>query len=196
MEEEEELMMQQLQSDPISVTENHIYFYGAIHQESCRDLNRILTEMDRNLISQLLTSQFFDTEEMPVVHLHLSTDGGEFFAAVSTIQAIRNMKCKVHVHIEGFVASAGTLIASVCSKRIMGEYSKMLVHQMRSGHSGKFDDIEDNHANCVDIMNDIKEIYLKYTDFEESVLIDLLSRERYLSAHDCLEYGLVDVIID
>lgn len=194
--EEEELMMPQMPNDPISVSENHIYFYGSIDRDSCKDLNRILTEMDRNLIAQLKTSQFFDTDEMPVIHLHLSTDGGEYFAAVSTVQTIRNMNCNVHVYIEGFVASAGTLIASVCKKRIIGEFSKMLVHQMRGGHVGKYVEMQDNIENCNEMMGDIKSLYLKYTNFEDDALDELLRREKYLSAAECLECGLVDKIIE
>ena len=193
--EEEELVIPHMQSEPISVSENHIYFYGGIDRDSCKDLNRILAEMDRTLITQLKNSELFDTELWPVIHLHLSTDGGDFFAAISTVQTITNMKCNVHVYIEGFVASAGTLIASVCQKRIIGSYSKMLVHQLRGGHAGKYEDMQDNIDNWKSIMDDIKEIYLDCTDFDEQVLDDLLQRERFLSAEECLEYGLVDQII-
>ena len=165
-----------------------------LSSNSLKILYRCFNELDDSLITNLTNSAYFDTDQNPIIHLHLSTDGGEYFSAISVIETIKKLKCDVHVYVEGLVASAGTLVMCVCAKRMMGPYSKMLVHQLRGGHTGTYTDMEDNMENCQSMMSDIKSIYMDHTDFPEDSLDNLLKREKYLSAERCLEYGLVDVI--
>ena len=192
--EMEEIINMSAANDPVMVTNNHIHFYGDVDRVSAQRLNSVLVELNDNLISMFSNSSYHDNQSIPIIHLHLSTDGGEIFAAFSIIETISRLTCKVYTYVEGCVASAGSLISCCGDRRFMGRYSKMLIHQLRANHTGKYADMQDNMENCQCLMNDIKEIYLDKTSFDEDLLEELLKREKYLTSEECVNYGLIDIV--
>jgi ATP-dependent Clp protease, protease subunit len=170
---------------------NRILFYADIATQSALELNRLLREMDIKLQDIKKFSDGFS----PVCHLHLQTNGGEIFPAFSIIDTIRTMKTPVHTHVEGLVASAGTLISTVGQKKYMTKYSYMLVHQLRGESYGKYQDLADDMINYNSYMNMIRSYYKEYTKIPVKKLDELLKRELCLTAKECLELGLIDEIL-
>jgi ATP-dependent Clp endopeptidase proteolytic subunit ClpP len=176
----------------IRVLNNKILFYADIDEGSVLELNRVLLEMDIKLQSVGLA---FDGAYEPVIHLHLNTFGGSIFAAFSTVDTIRRMKSKVYTYIDGSVASAGTLISAIGSKRYMGQHAHLLIHQLSSGVYGKFSEMEDEIFNCTNLMRLLKDFYKKNTKLPMKKLDELLKRDIWLNAEECLQYGIVDEIV-
>jgi ATP-dependent Clp endopeptidase proteolytic subunit ClpP len=176
----------------IRVLNNKILFYADIDEGSVLELNRVLLEMDIKLQSVGLA---FDGAYEPVIHLHLNTFGGSIFAAFSTVDTIRRMKSKVYTYIDGSVASAGTLISAIGSKRYMGQHAHLLIHQLSSGVYGKFSEMEDEIFNCANLMRLLKDFYKKNTKLPMKKLDELLTRDIWLNAEECLQYGIVDEIV-
>jgi ATP-dependent Clp protease, protease subunit len=170
---------------------NRILFYADIATQSALELNRLLREMDIKLQDIKKFSDGFS----PVCHLHLQTNGGEISPAFSIIDTIRTMKTPVHTHVEGLVASAGTLISTVGQKKYMTKYSYMLVHQLRGETYGKYEDLADNMINNNSYMNMMRSYYKEYTKIPVKKLDELLKRELCLTAKECLELGLIDEIL-
>ena len=176
----------------IRVFNNKILFYAEIDEGSVLELNRVLLEMDVKLQSVGLA---FDGGYEPVIHLHINTYGGSIFAAFSTVDTIRRLKSKVYTHIDGSVASAGTLITAVGHKRYMGQHAHLLIHQLSSGVYGKFSEMEDEIFNCTNLMRLLKDFYKKNTKLPMKKLDELLKRDIWLNAEECLQYGIVDEIV-
>jgi len=176
----------------IRVLNNKILFYADIDEGSVLELTRVLLEMDIKLQSVGLA---FDGAYEPVIHLHLNTFGGSIFAAFSTVDTIRRMKSKVYTYIDGSVASAGTLISAIGSKRYMGQHAHLLIHQLSSGVYGKFSEMEDEIFNCANLMRLLKDFYKKNTKLPMKKLDELLKRDIWLNAEECLQYGIVDEIV-
>jgi ATP-dependent Clp endopeptidase proteolytic subunit ClpP len=176
----------------IRVFNNKILFYAEIDEGSVLELNRVLLEMDVKLQSVGLA---FDGGYEPIIHLHINTYGGSIFAAFSTVDTIRRLKSKVYTHIDGSVASAGTLITAVGHKRYMGQHAHLLIHQLSSGVYGKFSEMEDEIFNCTNLMRLLKDFYKKNTKLPMKKLDELLKRDIWLNAEECLQYGIVDEIV-
>ena len=71
----------------------------------------------------------------------------------------------------------------------------MLVHQL-SGHMwGKYQEMEDDMENSKMLMNKIKDIYKKHTKIPKNKLDEILKRDIWWDAQQCLEYGMIDEII-
>jgi ATP-dependent protease ClpP protease subunit len=170
---------------------NRILFYADIATQSALELNRLLREMD----IKLQDIKKFSDDFSPVCHLHLQSDGGEISPAFSIIDTIRTMKTPVHTHVEGVVASAGTLISTVGQKKYMTKYSYMLIHQLRAETYGKYEDLADNMINNSSYMSMMRSYYKEYTKIPVKKLDELLKRELYLTAKECLELGLIDEIL-
>lgn len=175
----------------IRVVENHIYFYGDIHEDNALELNRILHEVDIKLQN---TKNVLGDEYTPIIHLHINTYGGGIFAAFSTVDVIRNLKSKVYTYAEGSVASAGTLLTSVGAKRYIGAHAHLLIHQLSGGMYGKYAELQDEMQNCDKLMKLLKEFYKKHTKMPMKKLEEILSKDIWLSPEDVVAYGIADEI--
>ena len=172
--------------------ENKIYFYADIDSTSAVELIKMLVETDIKLQN---TKNTLGDDYNPVCHLHLSTNGGEIFSAFAIVDTIRQMKSKVHTYVDGAVASAGTLISLAGEKRYMGKYSHLLIHQLSGGMYGKFNEMEDEIYNCTALMKLLKAFYKEKTKMPMKKLDEILNKDIWLSADECLQFGIVDQII-
>lgn len=175
----------------IRVIDNKVLFYGVIEESTILELNRTLMELDTRL--QNVKNALGEDYE-PIIHLHLQTPGGEVYAALSTVNLIERLKSKVYTYIDGAVASAGTLISMVGHKRFAFPYSHLLIHQLSGGMYGKFSEMEDDFYNSKNLMELLKNMYKKYTKIPMKNLNEILKRDIWLSAEECLAYKIVDEI--
>ena len=108
---------------------------------------------------------------------------------------IQNLDSDVYTYIDGFAASAATLMSVVGKKRYMTKNSLMLIHQLSGADSGKYEELQDQMNNMSILMSMIVHIYLQETKINKNTLQDLLKKDLWLDAETCLKYGLVDEII-
>ena len=174
------------------IDNNELYFYNDVNNESVLMLNKTLSDLSRQL---LITQLTFDLKETPHIKLHINSDGGEVFGALSIVDRISTSKVPVYSYAEGIVASASTLISVSCHKRYIRRNTILLIHQVRSWFEGTYEDFNDEKQNMDLIMKIIKDVYLKHTKFTEEELNTLLKRDIYLNAEDAIRYGLADEII-
>ena len=190
-EEDEILTLPKLKSQH-QVNGNEIYFYSSVDIESIYNLNRSLSDLEKHM---LITQINLGLTDPPHVKLFINSDGGEIFSAFTTVDRIKSSKVPVHTYVEGICASASTLI-SVCShRRFIGKNGVMLVHQLRSWCGGTHENFKDEVKNLNLLSDKIKNIYLEHTKLNANDLDEMLKHDIYLSATDCLNYGLVDEII-
>ena len=182
----------QQQMSGLTVVGNRIHFYADIYDETILMLNKTLLELDLSL--QNTKNVLGDETVTPIIHLHLNTGGGSVYAAFAAVDTIRNLKSKVYTYVDGYCASAGTLISSVGNKRFVGMYSQMLIHQLSGEMYGKFSEMEDQMFNSTALMKVLKEFYKKYTKMPMKKLDELLKKDISLTADECVLYGLVDEI--
>lgn len=170
---------------------NDIYFYSPITQRSCFELKNKIYELDMK--STIMHVQY--KIDPPPIHLHIQSNGGSLFHTLYIVDLIKNLNTPVYTYVDGFAASAATLISVVGKKRFITKNSLMLVHQLSGSDSGKFDELEDQMTNMKVLMSAIKMIYLNNTDINPLQLNSLLKKDLWLNAETCLLYGLVDEII-
>ena len=178
-------------SNSIKVLNNRIFYYADVDEAMSLELNKILVELDIKLQSVKLS---LGDEYNPIIHLHINTYGGSIFAAFSTVDTIKRLKTPVYTYIDGSVASAGTLLSSIGQRRYMGEHAHLLIHQLSSGVYGKFSEMEDEIFNCTNLMKLLKDFYKKNTKIPMKRLDELLKRDIWLSAEECLQHGIIDEI--
>jgi len=171
---------------------NNIYFYGAVSESSTFQLKNKLEELDLHLQTIAIHYKI----EAPPIHLHIQSYGGSLLHTFYVMDVIKTLKTPVYTYIDGFAASAATLM-SVCGKRrFMTESSVMLVHQLSSGGaSGKFEEIKNEYSNLVEFMEIIKKTYLNYGNISSDSLDALLKQDLWLNSKKSLEYGFIDEII-
>lgn len=167
---------------------NHIYFNNDITSDTAFELNKELRKVQTNVKT---ISASLNMEPQPI-YLHLTTNGGDIYSALSIIDCIESLSLPLYTVIDGFVASAGTLISIMGEKRFMTTNSYMLIHQLRSGYWGKMSDIEDEVSNLKKLMKHISKFYLNKTKIEKSELKEILKKDITWNLKECINYGLVD----
>lgn len=172
-------------------TYNELYFYGPVNQRSCFELKKQMNDM--NIKLKTLSIQYHI--EPPPIHLHIQSEGGSLYHTLYMIDLIRNIDCDVYTYIDGFAASAATLMSVVGKKRFMTKNSLMLIHQLSGSESGKYEELKDQMNNMSILMDMILNIYLEETKLNKNKLQELLGKDLWLNANTCLQYGLVDEII-
>jgi ATP-dependent protease ClpP protease subunit len=170
---------------------NNIYFYGAVSESSTLQLKTKLEELNTHLQTMAIHYNI----DPPPIHLHIQSYGGSLLHTFYIMDVIKTLKTPVYTYIDGFAASAATLM-SVCGKRrLMTENSVMLVHQLSGGASGKFEELKNEYSNMVEFMEIIKKTYLTYGNISSENLNDLLKQDLWLNSAKSLEYGFIDEII-
>lgn len=167
---------------------NHIYFNNDITTETAFELNKEI----RNVQIKIKTiSVSLGIEEQPI-YLHLTTDGGNIHSALSIIDCISSLTIPLYTVIDGYVASAGTLISIMGEKRYMTKNSYMLIHELRCGYWGKMSNIEEEVLNLRKLMKHITNIYLKKTKIDKKEIKEILKKDINWNIKECIKYGLID----
>ena len=178
-------------------TVNEYYLYNDISMKSIQGLLKFIKNAEKRWKLFLLeTSEIIEKAEPKPLKIFINSNGGDVFAAIPIIDAIKNCSIPIYTYIEGMAASAASLISMVGHKRFITKNSFMLIHELRSGIEGTYSDIMDEKENCDKLMNVIKKIYLERSagKLDSDVLEKILKRDIILTADESLTYGLVDDI--
>ena len=168
-----------------------LHFYGSVTEESCLELTQALYSLDKQAKYQQID---FPTHK-PIIELHIQSGGGALMPAFYVCDVIKNINTPVHTYVDGYVASAASLISVCGDKRYITKYSSMLIHQLKGATSGKFNEIKDEFSNLGVFMEKVCDIYTINSNINRTTLEDLLSSDIWLDSETCLKYGLVDKII-
>jgi ATP-dependent Clp protease protease subunit len=154
-----------------------------------RKLSEIEDEKD-----DILRAVNISIEPQPI-KLFITSNGGLVYQVFLAIDTIQGLKVPVHTYCQGIVASAGTLLSLSGKRRFITENSYMLIHEIRSGTWGKFTHICESLENSKQLMDHIKDYYVKRTKITAEELDEQLKKDVTWNAKTCLEKGLVDEII-
>lgn len=179
-------------SSPTSVKshQNHVFFNDDINSQTAMALCSELHNVD---LTMKLLSVTYGMPFSPI-YLHITTNGGEIHAAFSVVDTINQLSCSVYTVVDGFVASAGTLISLAGKKRFISENAYMLLHELRSGIWGKMSSIEEEMENLKKVMEHITSYYISKTNMKKHTLDKMLTKDVIWNAKECMTRGVVDDI--
>lgn len=177
---------------------NEYYLYNDITIKSIQGLLKFIKNAEKRWNLFLLeTYDIIEKVEPKPLKIFINSNGGEIFAAIPIIDAIKNSKIPIYTYIEGIAASASSLISVIGHRRFITKNSFILIHELRGGMQGTYSNIIDEKENCDKLMCVIKNIYIEKSNgkLKATVLDNILKRDIILSAEECLNYGLIDEII-
>ena len=192
---------------------NHIYFKGDVENSSVLQLIKAIkkynTDIENNrkfITTDFLTKYKDDKDHKDKllnlklgivpdpIYLHIMSYGGSILAAMSAIDAIKNSKIPIYTVIDGFAASAGTMMSVMGKKRYMTSHSYALIHQLSSSAWGTMQTLIDSHENHKMFMERIKKIYIEKTKLTPEELEEQLKHDIWWDIDTCIAKGLVDEI--
>ena len=78
----------------------------------------------------------------------------------NVVDIIERSPTPIYTYIDGYAASAATLISIAGHKRFMGKHSLMLLHELSGGNEGTYKDLKEGIMNMNTFMDFAKEIYV------------------------------------
>ncbi len=147
------------------------------------------------IIAQLLFLEA-DNQERDV-YLYLNSPGGIVSAGMAIYDTIQFMKAPVNTICMGMAASMGAFLLA-CGrhgKRSALPHARIMIHQPSGGASGSASDIEIQAREVLYLRGKLNELLAKHTGQSvEKIELDI-DRDRYMSAEEAVQYGIIDKVI-
>ena len=156
---------------------------------------QIYDEMASLICAQLL---FLESEDSSKdICIYINSPGGVVTAALSILDTMRYIKCDVSTLCIGQACSAGSLLLSsgTKGKRYILPNARVMIHQPSGGAQGQATDIEIHAREILNIREKLKAIYAENTGQPIEVINSSMERDRFMSAEDALDFGIVDKIV-
>lgn len=176
----------------VTVIKNKIYFYEEINDKTVLNLITKIETLNTKL-SQMKVD--YGLSKSPKIYLHIQSYGGDVFAGLSAMSKIENNCIPIVTIVDGFVASAATLVFLGGKKRQMQRNAHFLIHQVRGEFWGKHEELKDEYKNSKSLMKIIKRIYKTKSNLDTKTINHIISKERYLNVDECMQYELIDEIL-
>jgi ATP-dependent Clp protease, protease subunit len=147
------------------------------------------------VVAQLIHLESDDPDKD--ISVYVNSPGGSLHAGLAIYDAIQYVRPDVSTLCYGMAMSAGSLILAggAKGKRYSLPNSRILIHQPSSGFQGQSTDIEIHAKEILELRRRLDEIYSKHTGQSPEQVHDDMERDRFFSAEQAVDYGLVDRII-
>lgn len=173
--------------------ENRILFVGS-SPETGGD-PRITDYLANITIQKML---FLVTENKTAdIHMYINSPGGSVSATLALYDAMQFMECPINTYCMGLAASGAAilLVAGTKGKRYALPNSKIMCHQPYGQVGGQVSDIEIQANEIIKEHERLNLILAKHTGQPLEVIRKETDRDRYFSAQEAKEFGLVDDVL-
>jgi ATP-dependent Clp protease protease subunit len=153
-------------------------------------------EVANAVVAQLLFLQSEDGKAD--VHLYLNSPGGSVTAGMAIYDTMQFITCDVATYCVGQCASmaAVLLTAGTRGKRNALPNARIMIHQPMAGMEGSAEEIMIHAKEFGKIKERLNRILLKHTGQTLEKIERDTDRDRFMSAEEAAEYGLIDHVIE
>lgn len=131
------------------------------------------------------------------INVYINSCGGSVSEGVAIYSQLKRHSAYVTAYVDGFACSIASVIPMAADKVVMSDTSMMMIHNPWTITWGNAQQIRKD-ADDLDKIRDgcIIPAYKNRAKISDEKLIELLDAETYLTAEECLEYGLCDEILE
>jgi ATP-dependent Clp protease protease subunit len=173
--------------------------YSRLLKDRIIMLNGPVEDYMANLVvAQLLFLESEDTEKE--ISLFINSPGGVVTAGMSIYDTMQFIKPDVATYVLGQACSMGSLLAQSGAegKRFMLPNARHMIHQPSGGAGGQATDMQIQVEEIIKIKKNLTHIYEKHNSKGKTYdqLAADMERDKFMSAQEALDYGLIDKIIE
>ncbi len=147
------------------------------------------------VIAQLLFLQADNPERD--IHVYINSPGGSVSAGMAIYDTMQFLKPPVNTTCMGLAASMGSflLAAGTPGKRSALPHARVMIHQPSGGTQGTAADIEIQAREILYLRAKMNELMAKHTGRNVEQIERDMDRDRFMSAEEAKEYGIIDNVI-
>jgi ATP-dependent Clp protease protease subunit len=173
--------------------------YSRLLNERIVFLNGPVDDHSANVIvAQFLHLESSDAEKD--IHFYINSPGGVVTAGMSIYDTMQFIKPDVCTYVMGQACSMGSLLANAgaAGKRYMLPNARHMIHQPSGGARGQATDMQIQVEEILKMKKSLTELYVKHNSKGKTYaqFISDMERDKFMSAGEALEYGLIDKIVE
>ena len=155
----------------------------------------IETEMANTVVAQLLFLEKENPKED--IQMFINSQGGQITAGMAILDTMNYIKCDISTIVVGLAASMGTVLLAngTKGKRFALPNSKIHIHQPIVGVEGQASDIAIEAEEILKTKRLLYEFLSERTGKSVKQIEKDADRDKYFTAKEAKEYGLIDKII-
>ena len=158
--------------------------------------SQINDDVANAIVAQLLFLQSEDPKAD--VHLYINSSGGSVTAGMAIYDTMQFINCPVATYCLGQCASMGAVLltAGAKGKRNALPNSRIMIHQPLAGMEGTAEDIMIHAKEFAKMKERLNQILIKHTGHPLKKVEEDTDRDRFMTAEEAQEYGLIDNVIE
>jgi len=148
-----------------------------------------------SIVAQILYLQAEDPEKD--INIYINSPGGVVSAGLAIYDTMQYVSCDVATTCVGMAASMGAVLLAGGSegKRNLLPNARVMIHQPLGGVQGQASDIEIEAQEILRIKKLLTSILAKHSGQDQEKVVEDSDRNKWMSAQEALDYGLVDNIM-
>jgi len=174
--------------------DNRIIFFGCAGSSV---FDPVITDVTANIvIQQMLYLQYENRNQE--IHFYINSPGGSVTATLAIYDTMQFLECPVVTYCMGMAASGAAILLSAGTKgkRYALPHAKVMIHQPWSqGIGGQASDVEIEMKEILKEKRRLNEILARHTGKPLEVVEQETERDRYFTALEAKEFGLVDDVL-
>ena len=152
-------------------------------------------EVANAIVAQMLFLQSDDPKAD--IHLYINSPGGSVTATMAIYDTMQILSCPVATYCVGLAASGGAVLLAggAKGKRYALPHAKVMIHQPYGQVGGQVSDIEIQADEIIKTREVLNKILADHTGQPIERIARDTDRDRYLTATEAKDYGLVDEVL-
>lgn len=152
-------------------------------------------QVANSIVAQLLFLNREDPEKE--IQMYINSPGGVIYAGLAIYDTMQMISNPISTLAVGVTASFGTVLLTAGTKgrRFALPNATIHMHQPLGGAQGQATDIEIQAKQIMRLKTLLNGIFHKHTGQSMEVLERDMDRDYYLDAHQAVQYGLVDQVL-
>jgi ATP-dependent Clp protease protease subunit len=156
-------------------------------------------QVDDHISNALVAQMLFLQSDDPKadIHLYINSPGGSITAGMAIYDTMQFVSCDVATYCIGQAASMGAVLltAGAKGKRFALPNARIMIHQPLAGMQGTASEVEIHVAELRRIKQRMNEIMIEHTGHSLEKIEEDTDRDRFMSAEEAKEYGLIDKVV-
>jgi ATP-dependent Clp protease protease subunit len=131
------------------------------------------------------------------IHLYINSPGGSVSAGLAIYDTMQWMRSPVNTICMGLAASMGAFLLAAGRKgrRTALPHARVMIHQPSGGTQGSAADIEIQAREIIYLRAKMNELMAKHTGRALEQIEKDVDRDRFMSAEEAKNYGIIDNVI-
>jgi len=169
-----------------------LYLYGDVEDIAIDWINYDYVQSENS--AKFFREELSKNPDVKQINIYINSYGGSVFEGTAIYNQLKRHAAQKTVYIDGFACSVASIIAMAGDKIIMPKNAMMMIHNMWNIVMGNSKELRKAADDLDTISEGNRQAYLQKAGdkLTETKLIEMLDAETWLTAEQCIGYGLAD----